>query len=235
MKITVLTLFPEMINQSLGHSIISKALAKDLLEVEVLDLRDFTTDKHHTADDSPFGGGAGMVMKPEPIFRAFDYLNVQNKNFRSIFMTPQGIVLDHQHVVRLVEEDHIVILCGHYEGIDERVREQLIDEEISIGDYVLTGGELPALVLIDAVARFIPGVLGNNASLDSESFTNELLDYPQYTRPRVFRGLEVPPVLLSGNHQQIAAWRSEQALKRTKAVRPDLLESKNIKYLRKGE
>lgn len=229
MKITVLTLFPEMVEAALGHSILARAQANDLIDIEVINIRDFTTDKHNTADDTPFGGGAGMVMKPEPIFRAFDALREKSESFRAVFMTPQGKVLKQKKVVELAGESHLVLLCGHYEGVDERVREALIDEEISIGDYVLTGGEPAALVLIDAVARFVPGVLGNAQSLESESFTGDRLDYPQYTRPRVFRGMEVPQVLLSGNHKRIAEWRDEQSLLRTQKNRPDLLDPKKEK------
>ena len=225
MKITVLTLFPEIISEPLKHSIIAKALDKDIFEIEIINIRDFATDKHRTADDYPYGGGAGMVMKPDPIFKAFDFIKERNDSFKTIFMTPQGGVLNQNKVKELAKQDNIVILCGHYEGVDERVRQSLVDEEISIGDYVLTGGELPALVLIDSVARYLPGVLGNEDSLIDESFSKNSLDYPQYTRPSEYRGMKVPEVLLSGHHQKIAEWRAEQAKLRTKTRRPDLLGS----------
>jgi tRNA (guanine37-N1)-methyltransferase len=228
MKITVLTLFPEIIDEPLKHSIIAKALDKDIFEIEIINIRNFATDKHRTADDYPYGGGAGMVMKPDPIFKAFDYVKERNESFKTIFMTPQGSVLTQNKVKTLATQDNIVILCGHYEGVDERVRQTLIDEEISIGDYVLTGGELPALVLIDAVARYLPGVLGNADSLVEESFSQNSLDYPQYTRPSEYRGMKVPEVLLSGHHQNIAKWRTEQAKIRTKSRRPDLLGFNNL-------
>lgn len=228
MKITVLTLFPEIINEPLKHSIIAKALDKDIFKIEIINIRDFATDKHRTADDYPYGGGAGMVMKPDPIFKAFDYVKERNESFKSIFMTPQGNVLTQKKVKTLATQENIVILCGHYEGVDERVRQTLVDEEISIGDYVLTGGELPALVLIDAVARYLPGVLGNADSLVEESFSQNSLDYPQYTRPSEYRGMKVPEVLLSGHHQNIAKWRTEQAKIRTKSRRPDLLGFSNL-------
>ncbi|QOR36068.1 tRNA (guanosine(37)-N1)-methyltransferase TrmD [Clostridium sp. 'deep sea'] len=228
MKITVLTLFPEIINEPLKHSIIAKALDKDIFKIEIINIRDFATDKHRTADDYPYGGGAGMVMKPDPIFKAFDYVKERNESFKTIFMTPQGNVLTQKKVKTLATQENIVILCGHYEGVDERVRQTLVDEEISIGDYVLTGGELPALVLIDAVARYLPGVLGNADSLVEESFSQNSLDYPQYTRPSEYRGMKVPEVLLSGHHQNIAKWRTEQAKIRTKSRRPDLLGFSNL-------
>lgn len=224
MLIHVLTLFPELVKGPLQSSILGRAQQKHLVEIEVIDIRDFTTDKHRTADDYPFGGGAGMVMKPEPIFRAFDYLQARYPadSIYSIFMTPQGYTFTQNKARQLAEKEHLVILCGHYEGVDERVRQALIDEEISIGDYILTGGELPALVVIDAVVRLIPGVLGNAASAEQESFSHGTLDYPQYTRPREYRGMSVPAVLLSGNHAEIERWRREQALKRTRERRPDL-------------
>ncbi len=219
MKITVLTIFPEFIQQSLDYSIIGRAIEDGILEVEVWDIREFAQDKHRMTDDSPFGGGAGMVMKPEPIFYAFDQFNDE---YHAVMLTPQGKVLNQQKAKEMSQHPHLVLLCGHYEGIDQRVRDELIDEEISIGDYILTGGELPALVLIDALARYLPGVLGNVCSLSEESFEDGLLEYPQYTRPREFRGLTVPEILLSGDHKKIREWRRQKALEKTKEARPDL-------------
>ena len=225
MKVTILTIFPEFVESILNYSIVGKAIEKELLEVKILNIRDFALDKHKMTDDTPYGGGPGMVMKPEPIFNAFESLN---GDYHSIMMTPQGSVLNHDKVINLSGEEHIVILCGHYEGVDQRVRDNLISEEISIGDYVLTGGELPALILVDAISRYIPGVLGNVESLEEESFSSNLLEYPQYTRPRIYQGYEVPEILLSGNHQKIAKWRHEQSVKKTKQVRPDLLTNNTI-------
>ncbi|MFP4456277.1 MAG: tRNA (guanosine(37)-N1)-methyltransferase TrmD [Clostridia bacterium] len=221
MKISILTIFPEYVISCLDYSIIGKAINNNLVEVDVINIRDYALDKHKMTDDSPYGGGAGMIMKPEPIFNAFDDIE---PDFHSILMTPQGKRLNQEKVISLSEHNHIVILCGHYEGIDQRVRDKLIDEEISIGDYVLTGGELPAIILVDAISRYIPGVLGNEESLIEESFVNDLLEYPHYTRPRSYRGMEVPEVLLSGNHQLIAKWRKEKSINKTKEVRKDLLE-----------
>ncbi len=222
MKITILTIFPDFVESSLNYSILGKARENNLIDVEVVNIRDFTRDKHKVTDDSPYGGGPGMVMKPEPIFNSFESLS---GDYYSILATPQGNLLKQDKVIELSKKKHLVILSGHYEGVDQRVRDKLIDEEISIGDYVLTGGELPALVLIDAISRYIPGVLGNQESLEEESFSKGLLEYPQYTRPREYKGLEVPEVLLSGNHQRIADWRKEQSIKKTKQVRPDLLKN----------
>ncbi len=224
MKISILTIFPEYVTKCLDYSIIGKALENDLIEIDVINIRDYATDKHKMTDDSPYGGGAGMVMKPEPIFNAFD--NIE-ENFHSILMTPQGEKLNQDKVINLSKNNHIAILCGHYEGVDQRVRDCLVDEEISIGDYVLTGGELPAIILIDAISRYIPGVLGNMDSLNEESFVDGLLEYPHYTRPRSYKGMDVPEVLLSGNHQKIADWRKAKSLKKTKEVRNDLLKNKS--------
>lgn len=226
MRIHVLTLFPEMIESVMQQSILGRAQKNGLIDIKVINIRDFARDKHRTADDYPYGGGAGMLLKPEPIFAAFDAIKTQypDSPFHAIFMTPQGHVLKQAKAAELAQHDHLVILCGHYEGVDERVREVLIDEEISIGDFVLTGGELPAMVTIDALSRHLPGVLGNAESFEQDSFMNGLLDYPQYTRPNCFRGLRVPEVLQSGNHQHIAAWRAEKAYERTLKRRPDLLQ-----------
>ncbi len=226
MVIDVLTLFPGMFKNVLGESIIKRALIKGLLKVNIHNIRDWTNDAHRSADDKPFGGGPGMVMKVEPVYRALkDLKAVGPKKGRAsvILLTPQGNRLDQGLVKKLAKRRRLVLLCGHYEGVDERIRE-LADEEISIGDYVLTCGEIPALVIIDAAARLIPGVLGCDASLDSESFENGLLEYPQYTRPSVFMGSRVPDVLLSGDHKRIDMWRNEQAHKRTAQRRPDIMK-----------
>jgi tRNA (guanine37-N1)-methyltransferase len=219
MRIDVLTLFPKMFENVLGESILKRAQAKGLAEIRVHNLRDWTSDAHRSADDKPFGGGAGMVKKVEPVYEALEELSGKSK---VILLTPQGKRLEQGLVKRLAKEKRLVLICGHYEGVDERIRE-LADEEISIGDYVLTCGELPALVLIDSVVRLIPGVLGDDESAKFESFENGMLEYPQYTRPAVFKGKSVPQVLLSGNHKNIEDWRKREALKRTRERRPDLL------------
>jgi len=221
-RIDVLTLFPRMLDGFLAESILGKGLERDLLSVTVHDLRGWTTDKHRTADDRPFGGGAGMVMKPEPVFAALDQL--QSPGCRRIFLTPDGVPLRPALAAELARETHLILLSGHYEGLDQRVRDAAIDLEVSIGDYVLTNGTLAAAVLIDALSRFIPGVLGEEKSLTHESFTGKLLDFPQYTRPAEFRGMSVPEVLLSGNHAEIEKWRAARALEKTRQVRPDLLK-----------
>ena len=223
MRCDVLTLFPGMISSALDESILKRARDKGLLTVRVTDIRDFTANKHRTADDAPYGGGAGMVLKAEPIVKAVDFIREEEKELRIILLSPQGRRYD-QTIARELsrEERRIVFLCGHYEGIDERVKIILSPEEISIGDYVLTGGELAALVLIDSAARLIPGVVGDSASIEEESF-NGILDYPHYTRPFEFRGVQVPQVLLSGDHENIRRWRRRQALLNTVRKRPDLL------------
>ncbi len=219
MKFDVLTLFPEMFS-SLEESIIGKAREKGLIEINLINIRDFSKDKHKKVDDTPYGGGAGMVMMPDVVYDA--YSSIQNKNAKVIYMSPQGKVLNQEKVQELSKEESLILLCGHYEGIDQRVLDEIVDEEISIGDYVLTGGELPAMVLIDAVSRYVKGVL-NDESTQEESFSNNRLEYPQYTRPEVFRGKRVPEVLLSGHHGNIKKWRDEQSLEITKIKRPDLL------------
>lgn len=221
MKIDVITLFPEMLLGFVNSSMLKKAQTKGLIQINMVNPRDFTQDKHKTCDDKPFGGGSGMVMKPEPIFEAFQ--KVKTAHAKTILMSPQGVLLSHTKALDLSKEEHLIFICGHYEGVDERIRMQVVDEEISIGDYVLTNGALAAAIVIDAVSRFIPGVLGNPDSISNESFSKGLLEYPQYTRPRVFKGLEVPDVLLSGDHQKIEAWRHEQAIEKTKRKRPDLM------------
>ncbi|HEY3080743.1 MAG TPA: tRNA (guanosine(37)-N1)-methyltransferase TrmD [Chloroflexota bacterium] len=230
MRIDVLTTFPRMFDGPLDESILKRARERGLVEVRVHDLRGWTTDRHRTTDDAPYGGGAGMVMRPEPVFAAAEALLAEAPPGPGevILLTPQGQRFDQAMARRLSEMRHLLLLCGHYEGFDERIRERLATRELSIGDYVLTGGELPALVLIDAVARLQPGVLGSDESLDEESHSHGLLEYPHYTRPPDFRGWEVPPVLLSGNHGAIARWRREQSLARTLERRPDLLAAAEL-------
>ena len=222
LRIDVLTLFPRMLDGFLAESILGKGIAAGHLGVTVHDLRAWTTDKHRTADDRPFGGGAGMVMKPEPAFAAIEQL--ATPGCRRIYLTPDGIPLSPELAHELSQQQHLVLLSGHYEGIDQRIRDRVIDQEISIGDYVLTNGTLAAAVLIDALARFIPGVLGEEKSLTHESFTSKLLDFPQYTRPAEYRGMSVPEVLLSGNHAEIEKWRHARQVEKTRQVRPDLLK-----------
>ncbi len=222
LQIDILTLFPRMLDGFLSESILGKGLERGLLGVKVHDLRNWTTDKHRTADDRPFGGGAGMVLKPEPVFAAIEQL--QTPGCRRIYLTPDGVPLSPALAEELSRQQHLVLLSGHYEGIDQRIRDQVIDLEISIGDYVLTNGTLAAAVLIDALSRFIPGVLGEEKSLTHESFTSKLLDFPQYTRPAEFRGMSIPEVLLSGNHAEIEKWRQARQREKTRQVRPDLLK-----------
>ncbi len=226
MKIHILTLFPGMFDSFLSHSILKRAQEKGLVEVHAVDLRTYTRDRHKTCDDRPFGGGPGMVLKPEPIFEACEDLfgsPKKKRGLRFIHLTPSGRRFDQAMAKELAKEKHLVFLCGHYEGVDERVVGKWATDELSIGDYVLTQGELPAMVIVDAVTRLLPGVLGCEESKVFESFAGNLLEYPQYTRPAVYRGLKVPEVLLSGDHQKIAKWRQEQAYARTKKRRPDLL------------
>lgn len=229
MVIDILTLFPEMFAGPFDASIIKRARARGLLQINLVNIRDFSPNKHRTVDDTPYGGGAGMVMGPEPIFNAVDWLKSQRgEPDRIILLTPCGRLFTQEVARELSREKHLVLICGHYEGIDERVSEALATDEISIGDYVLTGGELPAMVLVDAVCRLIPGTLGESASAEEESFSDGLLEYPQYTRPREYRGLAVPEVLLSGHHEKIRLWRRRQALLRTLAARPELLAKASL-------
>ena len=233
LRCDVITLFPEMVTPVLESSILKRAREKGLLEVNVHNLRDYTTDKHKVADDLPYGGGAGMVMKAEPILRAVEEIRrphqQRGETSRVLLPSPQGRPLTQAYARRLAADcNRLIILCGHYEGIDERVRLVLKPEEVSVGDYVLTGGELPALVLIDAAARLIPGVLGDPASIVEESFAESLLEYPHYTRPAEVRGLTVPEVLLSGHHEEIRRWRRKQALRTTYEKRPDLLKDRQL-------
>lgn len=232
MKIDILTIFPEMFEGPLTCSLLAKARDKKILDISCTDIRSFTKDKHNKVDDRPFGGGPGMIMKPEPAYEALKSVGVKKRNnlYKNplkkplvIYMSPQGETLNTDIIKELAQHEHLVLLCGHYEGIDERII-QWVDKEISIGDYVLTGGEIPAMVLIDSVARMLPKVVQDNLSVEQDSFYNGLLDYPHYTRPAEFKKLSVPKVLLSGNHLEIEKWRKEQALERTKKRRPDLLK-----------
>lgn len=222
MRIDVLTLFPAMLDGFLSESMLGRARTAGLLDVNVRNVRDWATDKHRTTDDRPFGGGAGMVMKCEPVFAAIEEL--QTPGCRRIYLTPDGAPFTAARAEQLARESHLIFLSGHYEGVDQRIRDTVIDEELSIGDYVLTNGTLAAAVVIDALARFIPGVLGEEKSLTSESFTRNLLDFPNYTRPAVYRGMSVPEVLLQGNHGEIEKWRHARQLEKTAQVRPDLLK-----------
>ncbi len=226
MRIDIITIFPKMFGPVLNDSILKRAQEKKKLKVYVHDLRDYTLDKHRKVDDRPFGGGSGMVMSPEPIFRAVEAIKEipACRNSRVILLSAQGQRFDQKRALRLSKYKSIILICGHYEGIDERVAERLADEEISIGDYVLTGGECAAMVVVDAVVRLIPGVLGDKNSLNFESFEGNLLEYPHYTRPADFRGMKVPQLLLTGDHKKIEAWRKEQAHSRTRKRRPDLLK-----------
>ena len=228
MKITILTIFPEMFQSVLNSSILGRAREQGLVEVECVDIRPFSDRKHKNTDDYPFGGGAGMVMLAQPIMDAMQHVTGENFSGRRIYMGPRGTTLTTAKARELAKEDHLVLLCGHYEGVDQRALDACIDEEISIGDYILTGGELAAMVLTDAVSRFIPGVLGSGESAEEESFSDGLLEYPQYTRPRELNGMEVPEVLLSGDHAKIKAWRRQESLRATKKFRPDLLDKAQL-------
>jgi tRNA (guanine37-N1)-methyltransferase len=221
MTIDILTLFPDICRAPLGESIMKRAQENGIVDLQIHNLRDWTTDKHHIVDDAPFGGGQGMVMKPEPIFAAVE--DLRNQASKVVLMSPAGHRFAQQTARHLSQEPHLIIICGHYEGVDHRVIEHLVDLEISIGDYVLTNGAIAAVVLVDAIVRLLPGALGHQQSAVDDSFNHGLLEAPQYTRPAEFRGWKVPQVLLSGNHAEIAKWRKEQALKRTRENRPDLL------------
>ena len=227
MRIDILTLFPEMFDCVLSASMLGRAQTNGLIDIRVHNIRDYTDNKHRKADDYPFGGGAGLVMMAQPIYDCMDAV-LDGASARRILMTPRGRTLNQKIAKELSTEDHLVLLCGHYEGVDERVM-NIIDDEISVGDYVLTGGELPAMLLVDCVSRLIPGVLGSEESAADESFSEDLLEYPQYTRPASFRGMDVPEVLLNGHHAKIQAWRQEQARLKTALNRPDLLTESNDK------
>lgn len=236
MNFHVLTLFPEMIADGLNTSITGRALEKGVISLDLVNIRDYTTDKHKKVDDYPYGGGAGMLMQAQPVYDA--YLSVvrqirSRQRPRVIYMAPQGRTFHQQMARELAQEEDLIILCGHYEGIDQRVLDKIVTDYVSIGDYVLTGGELPAMVMIDAVSRMVPGVLGNQDSGETESFSNYLLEYPQYSRPEEWNGQKVPEILLSGNHEKVEEWRLEQSLERTRTLRPDLYEkwvSENQEY-----
>ena len=230
LRIDVLTLFPEAFSGYLDHSIIGRAGMKEVVDIRLHNTRDFTHDRHHTVDDYPYGGGAGMVMKPEPIFEAVESVRagIDNKNYPVILLTPQGRLFTQELAGKLAQENNIILICGHYEGVDERVAEHLATDQISIGDYLLSGGETAAMVMIDCLVRLVPGAIGSGVSLEEESHNNSLLEYPQYTRPPEFRGWDVPEVLLSGNHREIALWRREQSIMRTASRRPDLLKNASL-------
>ncbi|MCR5418371.1 MAG: tRNA (guanosine(37)-N1)-methyltransferase TrmD [Lachnospiraceae bacterium] len=228
MRFHVLTLFPEMIMESLNTSILGRAMEKDIIQAQALNIRDFANNKHHSVDDYTYGGGAGMLMQAQPVYDCVQHVVEQipaDAKTRVIYVTPQGRVFDQALAKELSGADDLIFLCGHYEGIDERVLEEVVTDEISIGDYVLTGGELPALVMIDAIARLVPGVLSNDESAQTDSFQNGLLEYPQYSRPAVWHDKEVPAILLSGDHAAVDRWRLEQSIERTKQRRPDLYEA----------
>lgn len=235
MKISILTLFPEMCNAFVNESIIGRAVKSDKVDIECINIRDFANNKHNKVDDTPYGGGMGMVMAAEPIYNAYKSV-VGDKKPHLVYLSPKGATFTQKKAIELSNREHLVLLCGHYEGIDERVIEEIVDEEISIGDYVLTGGELPALVVADAVCRMLPGVLSDDICFTEESHFSGLLEYPQYTKPAVWNGREVPEVLLSGHHANIEKWRREKSIEITLDRRPDILESaelskKEIKYL----
>ena len=229
MKFDIVTIFPRMIDAGLGEGVVGRARERGLLDIAVHNLRDFTTDRHHVVDDVPFGGGPGMVMKPEPLFAAMDAIVARRGEPGAVLLlTPAGRPFSQREARRFAALGHVAVLCGRYEGIDERVRERWATDEVSIGDYVLSGGEIPALVIIDAVARLGPGVVGDDASVAHDTFARGLLDYPQYTRPAEFRGLAVPAVLMSGHHEDVERWRRREALRRTMERRPDLLERASL-------
>jgi tRNA (guanine37-N1)-methyltransferase len=228
MQIDILTIFPEMFEGPFNQSIVEKAQKAGVVRIRIQDLRDFTEDRHRTVDDTPYGGGGGMVFRPEPLARALRALGPAEGPHRTIFLTPEGKPLTQRLANHLSLEPHLILLCGHYRGIDERIRTRYVDDEISIGDYVLSGGELPAMVLVDAIVRLLPGAIGNFESAQSDSFQVGLLDCPWYTRPRVFEEMPVPDVLVNGNHREIARWRRHQAILRTAERRPDLLDRETL-------
>ena len=231
MRIDIVTIFPEMFEGVIGTSIIGRARQQGLVEINLIDFREYSTNKHNTVDDTPYGGGGGMVLKPEPIFGAVEAVAGQEKPPRVILTCPQGEVYSQQKAIDFAAEEHLVIIAGHYEGYDERIREYLVTDEISVGDYVLTGGELPAMIIVDSVTRLLPGVLGNETSAVLDSFREGLLEYPHYTRPAEFRGWKVPDVLLSGHHGNVERWRRKESLRRTLKRRPDLLQGRDLDKL----
>ena len=234
MKFHIMTLFPDTVEKCLDYSILKRAKDNELIDINTINIRDFTTNKHLKVDDYPYGGGAGMVMQAQPVIDAYKSISDNslsdngNKKLRVIYMTPWGNTFNQNMAKDLSKEEELVFLCGHYEGIDERALEMIVTDYVSIGDYVLTGGEMPAVIMIDAISRLVPGVLGNEDSAVNESFSDNLLEHPQYTRPAVFEGKEVPQVLLSGDHKKIEAYKREESIKRTKKFRPDLLEKANL-------
>jgi tRNA (guanine37-N1)-methyltransferase len=237
MLFDIVTIFPHFLDSPLKDGVVKRAIEADILKVRTVNLRDFTTDRHRTTDDRPFGGGEGMVMKPEPIYKALKVLKKEPPDARVILLSPRGKLLDQALARELAQLERLILICGRYEGVDERIREHCIDLELSVGDYVLSGGEIAALVVIEAVSRLIPGVLGRESSAEKDSFSDGLLEFPQYTRPRVFKGWEIPEVLMSGDHVRIAKWRREQSLGLTYEQRPEFLkraklDEKDIKYLR---
>lgn len=229
MNYHILTLFPEMVMDGLNTSIIGRAKEKGLISIEAVNIRDYTKEKHGHVDDAPYGGGAGMVMQPAPVCDAYEALCQKlGKRPKVLYMNPQGRVFNQHIAEELAKEEDLVFLCGHYEGIDERALEKIVTDHLSVGDYVLTGGELPAMIMIDCISRLVPGVLNNDVSAEIESFHDNLLEYPQYTRPEIYDGMRVPEVLLSGHHKNIETWRRQQSIKRTLERRPDLLEEANL-------
>lgn len=224
MRFEILTLFPEMVINGLNTSILKRAIEAGYITINATDIRDYSIDKHKKVDDYPYGGGAGMLIQAQPVYGAYKAIAKEGKKPRVLYMTPQGRTFDQKYAEELSKEESLIFLCGHYEGIDERVIEEIVTDEVSIGDFVLTGGELPAMMMIDCIARLIPGVLGSEESAEDESFSDGLLEYPQYTRPEEWMGKKVPDVLLSGNHKEIKKWRTKEALSRTLKKRPDLYE-----------
>jgi len=228
LRFDIITLFPSIFDSPLKESILGNAQRKGIIKFAIHNLRDYALDKHKVTDDLPYGGGRGMILKIEPIVRALESIQREGEKAKIILLTPQGTIFNYNYAKELAQYQQLIIICGRYEGVDERVRENFVDEEISIGDYVLSGGEFAALVIIDAVSRYVPGVVGCPCSVDEDSFSHGLLEYPQYTRPREFRGLKVPEILLSGNHKEIEKWRRKESLKRTFFRRPDLLEKAKL-------
>ncbi len=234
MKFHVLTLFPDMIQDGMNTSITGRAVENGLIEIHAVNIRDYTIEKHKKVDDYPYGGGAGMLMQAQPVYDAYKAV-AGEKKLRVVYVTPQGRVFDQQMAGELAKEEELVLLCGHYEGIDERVLEEIVTDYVSIGDYVLTGGELPAMVMMDAISRLVPGVLNNDVSAEFESFQDDLLEYPQYSRPEIWNGKQVPPILLSGHHANVEKWRLEQSILRTKQRRPDLYEKWRMRHDKGGK
>ncbi|HKP85858.1 MAG TPA: tRNA (guanosine(37)-N1)-methyltransferase TrmD [Blastocatellia bacterium] len=228
MRFDIITIFPEMFREVFEFGIIRRAVEAGLIEIKIHDLRDYTHDRHHQVDDRPFGGGAGMVMKPEPLFRAVEAITHKAEDVSTVLLSPQGRLFDQPTAEGFAAKQRVVLICGRYEGVDERVAEHLVDDELSIGDYVLSGGEIPAMVVVDAVTRLIPGALGCDQSAERESFSDGLLDHPHYTRPAEYRGLKVPDVLVGGNHAQIERFRRRRSIKKTLRRRPDLIESRAL-------